>query len=302
MPVALVSGGRGHVGSFIVEGLIRAGHEVIVAGRAPPAGGTFSQPVRFAPLTLDAEHVDGRLFDGVDIFIHAAFDHVPGRYRGGEGDDAEGFVRRNRDGSVALFEAARTSGVRHVVFLSSRAVYGTQPPGAMLSENTPANPNTLYGEVKLGAEKALLTLADPAMAATVLRVTGVYGRPPGRVEDKWSAMIHRFLAGEAIDPRAATEVHGADVAAAVRLVLDRGAGVPPVLNVSDIVVDRHDLLATVNEAAGTSWPLPPRSDAAVLNVMDTTALRGIGWQPGGRGLFEATVRSATREALAAAGQ
>jgi nucleoside-diphosphate-sugar epimerase len=294
MPVALVSGGRGYVGGFIAAGLLDAGHEVIVGGRNPSPDGSAG----CRPLTLDAPDAHAGLFDGVDIFVHAAFDHLPGKYRGGEGDDAEGFVRRNRDGSVALFHAARKSGVGHIVFLSSRAVYGTQPAGADLTESTPARPDTLYGSVKLEAETALLALATPGTTVTVLRITGVYGTPPGGGDHKWSEPIAGFLAGRSVPPRAGTEVHGDDVAAAVRLAVEKAAG--GVFNVSDLIVDRHDMLAIVNDEAGTSWPLPPRADTSALNVMDTSALRGLGWRPGGRQRLDAAVRAMTHDLLAAA--
>ena len=90
--------------------------------------------VPFVPLLLNPDLDQATIFDGVQYFVHAAFEHVEGRYRGGEGDDPEGFRRANVEGSARLFEAARAAGVKRCVFLSSRAVYGTElagiaPPG-----------------------------------------------------------------------------------------------------------------------------------------------------------------------------
>ena len=45
------------------------------------------------------------------MLVHAALEHVPGRYRGGEGDDPPRFWQLNVDGSVALLAAAREAGV-----------------------------------------------------------------------------------------------------------------------------------------------------------------------------------------------
>lgn len=120
----LVSGGRGLVGRFIVNGLREAGHEVIVGTRAPSSADERA-------LHLDLERDQREAFEGIDAFVHAAFDHLPGRYRGGEGDDPDSFRRRNLDGSARLFEDARDAGVTRVVFLSTRAVYGVQPAGAL---------------------------------------------------------------------------------------------------------------------------------------------------------------------------
>jgi NAD(P)-dependent dehydrogenase (short-subunit alcohol dehydrogenase family) len=141
-PRTFVSGGTGYVGRFIVEELLAAGHEVTLMGRRPPADGFFSRPVEFRPLSLEPDGISPALLEAADFFVHGAFDHVPGKYRSGEGDDPEGFRRRNLDGSRALFEAARAAGVRRIVFLSSRAVYGTYPPGTWLDEKDEPRPWT----------------------------------------------------------------------------------------------------------------------------------------------------------------
>ncbi|EIM72113.1 NAD-dependent epimerase/dehydratase [Nitratireductor aquibiodomus RA22] len=139
-PHSIVSGGTGLVGRFIVEGLLAAGHRVTVLGRNAPPEGLFSGAVAFAPMTLEPTSISTALFEGADFFVHAAFDHLPGRYRGGEGDDAAGFRRRNLDGSIAMFRAARAAGVARTVFLSTRAVYGPRAPGRCSMRQMPASP------------------------------------------------------------------------------------------------------------------------------------------------------------------
>lgn len=282
----LVTGGTGFVGRFIVEALLRQGRSVRVMGRTP---GFFSAPVGFVQGSLDPDCAPSAAFDGVTRLVHAAFDHVPGRYRGGEGDDPAAFRRRNLDGSVALFEAAKRAGVGCAVFLSSRAVYGIQPSGADLFETTEPHTDTLYGEVKLAAEQALIAMSDDGFCGVSLRVTGVYGPDAAGRPHKWSGLFADYLSGRPVEPRRASEVHGDDVAAAVLAALDAPEP-PPVLNVSDILLDRHDLLAIVKSATGSPHPLPPRSGEPV-NAMDCDLLRSLGWRPGGMDLLERTVRA-----------
>ena len=59
---------------------------------------------------------------GIGAVVHCAFAHVPGRYRGGEGDDPEGFRRANLDGSLALIRAAAplTDRMRGLVRMGER--------------------------------------------------------------------------------------------------------------------------------------------------------------------------------------
>jgi nucleoside-diphosphate-sugar epimerase len=287
----MVSGGTGFVGRFIAEDLAGAGHEVAAGGRTPPADGFFSPCVRFVPLRLDPDADQSPAFEGVDAFVHAGFDHVPGRYRGGEGEDADGFRRRNLDGSAALFHQAHDAGVGRIAFISSRAVYGRHPSGTVLHETTRAQPDTLYGAIKLETELILEALSGKGAETLSLRVTGVYGPAGAGREDKWSAMIRDWLGGKTIAPRAGTEVHGADLARAVRAFVEAGSGWPRVVNVSDVLVDNREILDLARRSLGVDLPLPEAADRASLNPMATDRLAGLGWRPGGMPLFEQTVEA-----------
>ncbi|WP_265517066.1 NAD-dependent epimerase/dehydratase family protein [Nitratireductor luteus] len=285
-PRSIVTGGTGYVGRFIVEAFLRAGHEVTVMGRRPPAEGFFSRAIAFVPLDLKHSAIDRTAFARADFLVHGAFDHEPGKYRGGEGDDPAGFRRRNLDGSLALFDAARAAGVSRTVFLSSRAVYGPRTAGVRLAETDPARPDTLYGEIKLEAETALRTIGGVS-----LRVTGVYGPAGVGKTHKWAGLFRDYLGGKPISPHVGTEVHGDDVAAAVLLVLEVGAAEAEgeIFNVSDIVVDRRDLLAIVQRQAGCQHQLPEAADVSSVNAMETAKLQSLGWRPGGAALLEKTV-------------
>ncbi|MGC9418097.1 MAG: NAD-dependent epimerase/dehydratase family protein [Rhodovulum sp.] len=281
-----VTGATGLVGRFFVEEALARGEPVTVLTRQPPAPGFFSGPVRHLPYALG----DRPDLSGQAAVIHCAFSHLPGRYRGGEGDDPEGFVRANLAGSVALFEAAREAGVGQVLFLSSRAVYGAYPPGTALREEMPPRPDTLYGEVKARAEDALFGLATEGFVTVALRATGVYGPAGPGQRHKWAGLFEDFRAGRPVAPRRGTEVHGADIAAAVRLLRQAPANAVSgrAVNLSDILLDRRDLLALVAEAAGIGHPLPPASDRPV-SAMRTDRARALGWRPGGMARLRATL-------------
>jgi UDP-glucose 4-epimerase len=281
-----VTGGGGFVGRFIVAEALAAGDAVTVLGRAPPAPGLFAATPEFLPFEL-AEAPPP--LAGFDAVVHAAFDHLPGLYRGGEGDDAPGFLRRNLDGSVRLFEAARKAGVPRLVFLSSRAVYDGYPPGTRLDETMPLQPDTAYGRAKALAEEALAALSGPGFRGISLRATGVYGPAAPDRSHKWSAMFRDALAGHAPAPRVATEVHGADLAAAVRLVLRGRADGFDAVNLSDLVLDRRDLLGLLAAATLRPVALPLRAEGAAVSAMDTARARMIGWRPGGWPLLRATL-------------
>lgn len=285
----LVAGATGLVGHYIVEELLSAGYQVIVGGRHAPLPRLFSRPVDFAPLSLDPDEDDIGAFDDAYFFVHAAFSHVEGKYRGGEGDDPQAFRRLNLDGTVKLFEEAKRAGTRRCVFISSRAAYGEHVPGTELFETMPSAPETLYGKVKLDAERTLAHLSGPGFAGASLRATGVYGDGS---PNKWDGLIDAYLGGEPILPRAGTEVHGRDLGRAVRLMLEtesaRISG--EVFNISDIAVDTRDILSSIRQYADCPFPPPEAADKTRLCAMNTDRIRALGWNPGGFPLFEQTMQ------------
>jgi UDP-glucose 4-epimerase len=293
----LVSGATGLVGRYIVEGLLAAGYPVIAGGRHRPREDFFSAPVGFVPLELDADRDQIDAFDDAYFFIHCAFDHLPGRYRGGEGDDPQTFRRKNLEGSVALFDAARRAGTRRIVFLSSRAVYDGLPEGIVLTEDLDLAPTSLYGEIKLQAERALsmIGLTENGLATASLRLTGVYG---GLRPNKWDGLIADAKSGQSSGPaRAGTEVHGHDVAAAVRLMLESDIASinGRAFNVSDVLTDTNHILQRLRMGsadrpdAATGHSNDRSIDAAPVNIMATDRIRALGWQPGGQPLLDETL-------------
>ncbi len=280
-----VTGATGLVGHTIARHLQGLGHDVTALGRRPAV---------LPGVVHRAYDLTGPLPDlsGVDAIVHAAFQHVPGRYRGGEGHDPAGFVRANGDATARLFHHARTAGVQRIIFVSSRAVYDGYPPGTALTEDLPPRADSLYGQTKIAAEGVLQGLSRQGMAVASLRATGVYGvSAPGRPQ-KWEALFASFAAGTTPPPRTATEVHGVDLAEAVHLLLRADAAKlgQVVFNASDLLVDHRDLLAIHAQVTGCATPLPRRSDPASVNIMPPGRLAAMGWTPRGQAGLTAAVR------------
>ncbi|MDP5307693.1 NAD-dependent epimerase/dehydratase family protein [Paracoccus spongiarum] len=263
-----MTGAGGLVGSLILPVLRAAGHSVTAISR--------DSGFRLG----DAPDLGGH-----EALIHCAFAHRPGRYRGGEGDDPAGFRAANLDGSITLFEAAAAQEVTRILFLSSRAVQDGQPPGMLLTDDLPACPADLYGEVKAGAEAHLAALAGRGIATTAIRATGIYGPGPAQ---KWRTLFAEHLAGRPAGPRVSTELHGVDLADAMLRLLAHPAP-PRLVNASDLILDRHDLLAALNASTGCMTPPPDRACGAALRLPSCAALARMGWRPGGRARLAATL-------------
>ena len=296
----LISGGAGLVGRYIAEELLSAGYKVAIGGRSPPSPGFFSHPVSFVPMSLDPAENQSRAFDDAYLFVHAAFNHVAGKYRGGEGDDPESFRRLNLDGTVKLFETARKAGIRRCIFLSSRAVYGDGIAKEPLTEATKPVPSTLYGEVKRDAEHALFSLSAPGFTTASLRATGVYGELQ---PNKWDELFDDYLNGKPVPSRAGTEVHGRDLGRAVRLLLETEASRidGQAFNLSDILTDTHEILSHLQRATGCPHALPAPAERGAVSIMDTAKIRALGWQAGGKPLLKQTIETLAKSGYPKAG-
>ena len=286
-----VTGGTGYVGRYVVDALLAGGHDVrvLVRDKSQPLG--LPAAVEVVGGELDPDSDFGALVDGADALVHAAYQHVAGRYRGGEGDDLAGFMRINVGGSLALLDAARRAGVERCVVFSSRAVYGRRPAGMRLTEDTAIAPDTHYGAAKAALEAFAASFArQNGWCVCALRPTGVYGLtwPAGR--SKWLGLVRSLLDGEGpVETRAGTEVHGADVARAVILLLqapaDSVAG--RAFNCSDLVVTTRDIAGHVVRLTGRDVPLPPAGDAP--SVMTCEGLTALGLTFSGQVLLEETI-------------
>ncbi|MCB1883869.1 MAG: SDR family oxidoreductase [Geminicoccaceae bacterium] len=290
--IVAVTGATGYVGQFVVRDLLEAGHRVrvLARGAVPPWLG----PVEAVAGGLGDAGAARALVEGADGLVHAAFSHEPGRYRGGEGDDLGGFLAVNLMGSLDLLRAAREAGVKSAVVLSSRAVYGRLArEGDVLAENAPLRPDTHYGALKLALEGFVSAWGAEGWRVTALRPTGVYGIVEPFDRTKWLDLARAVLEGRASsEARAGTEVHGAEVASAVRLLLAGGAP-GRAYNCGDLALAAGEVARRLGAAAGVEGRLP-LAGMAPKGVMHCDGLEALGWRPGGARRLDATLGAMVR--------
>jgi nucleoside-diphosphate-sugar epimerase len=206
---AAITGGTGYVGRFIVERLAAEGVEIRAWRRPasnisglPPSiewiDGGLDRPETFEPLLRDA-----------DLLIHAALDHLAGRYRGGEGDDLPRFLNANVGGSLQLLAAARRGGVGRCIVLSSRAVFDGRTAEGPIGDAEPVRPTTNYGAAKAALEGFVQVWGGEGWPVAALRPTGVYGVTEPVEDSKWFGLVGRALRGEPVPSRSGGEVTAA---------------------------------------------------------------------------------------------
>lgn len=168
----LVTGGAGYIGAHVVRAFLADGIDVVVIDDLSSGKAEFvPDGVRFVHANLlDGTAVRDAL-DGVDGVVHlAGF-----KYAGVSVERPLHTYTQNVTAMVSLLEAMADKEIRNIVFSSSAGVYGT-PKVEVVTEQTPPDPQSPYGESKLVGE---WLLADQARAAdlyhTSLRYFNVVG-------------------------------------------------------------------------------------------------------------------------------
>ncbi|NDJ78713.1 MAG: NAD(P)-dependent oxidoreductase [Chloroflexi bacterium] len=289
--VVAVTGATGYVGRFVIAELQRQG--VLVQALARPASdrGGFAAPVAWVTGDLRAEQALVQLVSGADAVVHLAYEHVPGRYRGGEGADLAAWLDANLTGSLRLLLAARDAGVRRFVFLSSRAVFSHTGPGRALDESHPTAPDTHYGAYKAAVEAFLRSFAHvKGMQTAAIRATGVYGLTWLVQRSKWWDLIQAVLSGQVVtSTRGGTEVHGEDVARVVWSLLQQPVLTTDVIHLSDLYVTHRDIVRLAREYADRPGPLPDPPISPPCNVLVCRRLAELGITLGGWPALERTI-------------
>jgi nucleoside-diphosphate-sugar epimerase len=145
--VVAVTGGAGSLGRRVV----------------PALRARVARVVEIDPLATDLK----RSLEGVDVVVHLAF------AVGTSIDDADA-AARNVEMTTRLLHAAGDTGVGHVVYVSSAAVYGAWPNNPVpITEDAPVRPNPGFGFATQKAEVERLcgewVDEHPGASLTILR-------------------------------------------------------------------------------------------------------------------------------------
>lgn len=154
----LVTGGCGYIGSHVVLALSNAGESVIVFDN-------LTQGSKSALINGEVL-VEGDIRDSValsqvmkkndiEIVIHLAalVNAAESVYKADLYNDV------NAIGSKNVWQTSIDSGVKHIIYASSAAVYGTPTSDKPIKESSSTMPTNPYGESKLAGEKSLIELS-----------------------------------------------------------------------------------------------------------------------------------------------
>lgn len=172
-----VTGGTGFIGGALVDRLLRERASVRVLARpSPRADELAKRGVEVIQGDLSNSEALDQAVRGTEVVFHAAA-MVEGR------GSRRQFIETNLGGTQLVFDACIRQGVRHVVYLSSIAVYGLISRGERIDELTPWDESPgkrdSYAQSKIAADQYVSKLRLKAdVGVTIMRPGVVYG--PGR--------------------------------------------------------------------------------------------------------------------------
>jgi len=190
LPISLITGGAGFMGSHVAEHLLSLGHEVVVLD---DLSGGFVENVPKGATFVEGSILNEELIEYVFRKYNFRYVYHVAAYA------AEGlshFIRRfnyrnNLIGSVNLINAAVNYDVKCFVFTSSIAVYGAgQSP--MAEEMTPI-PEDPYGIAKLAVEQDLKASHEMfGLDYIIFRPHNVYGERQN-IGDRYRNVVGIFM-------------------------------------------------------------------------------------------------------------
>jgi UDP-glucose 4-epimerase len=249
MPVSLVTGGAGFIGSHVAEHLARKGHRVVVLD---DLSGGFTENVPENCRFVEGSILDHALIDR--LFSEHRFDYVY-HLAAYAAEGLSHFIKRfnynnNVIGSINLINAAVNHNVKRFVFTSSIAVYGAGQ--SQMTEEMAPRPEDSYGIAKFAVEQDLKASHEMfGLDYTIFRPHNVYGERQN-VGDRYRNVVgifmNQLLQGEAMtifgdgeQERAFTHID--DVAPAIAESVDMPSARNEIFNIG------ADVPFTVNHLA-----------------------------------------------------
>jgi len=316
MKNVLVTGGAGYIGSHAAKALATAGYRPVTYDNLVYGNHWAVQWGPFVEGDIGDRDRLLRVFDRYDI--EAVMHFAAFAYVGESMAKPALYFENNVTKSLTLLDAMDKAKIRHMVFSSTCATYGT-PEAMPITEDTPQHPVNPYGETKLMVERALHWHGKANVLTSVaLRYFNAAGADEdGDIGESHLPETHLIplILDAALGRRAAIDIYGTDYPTpdgscvrdyihvadladahvrALDYLLDGGATTAVNLGTGRGYSVR-EVIAAVERVTGTRVPRREMArragDPAVLIADPSRARKLLGWRPT-RSDLETIIRTA----------
>jgi nucleoside-diphosphate-sugar epimerase len=189
----VITGGAGYIGSLLTRELLRRGCKVAVMDKLMFGGDHMisymgNDNFKLVPVDIlekeDSFYLE--YFKGANAVIHlAALVGFPACQQVGK----EVATRYNVDATKRMFDLANQAKVPRFFFASTYSNYGVAEDDRPVTEDSPLNPQSLYAETKIEAEKYLLGSSGDCWPI-VFRFSTLFGMSP---RTRFDLIINQFV-------------------------------------------------------------------------------------------------------------
>ena len=307
-----VTGATGFLGHYIVKRMLQHGSSCRCWFRTPESQYQIGSADPQLPLSFDGgraadsagpeakiEWVHGelgdpaaceRLLQGCDAVVHSGLYRQGRAFRGTEGNVVD-FVQKNIVGTLQLIEAARSSGVRRFIFISTCAVHEKILSDRPLDETHPTWMTTHYGAYKAAIEQFVHSYGfGMGYDIAAVRPSGVYGLHHRPTESKWFELVRNVAAGRTVECRGGgKEVHAGDVADAVDLLLHADDIAGEVYSCCDRYISELEVANLTKQLTGSAASIHGQARSP-KNIIVCDKIRSLGLQFGGEQRLRHTIQ------------
>ena len=200
-------------------------------------------------------------------------------------------------GSLRLIETARLAAIDRFVFIGTCAVHEVILDDRPLDEAHPLWATGHYGAHKAAIEAFVSSFGrGQGLNICSLRPTGIYGVHHQPQQSKWFDIVREVVAGRPFASDAGgKEVHAADVAKAVELLLSAAGTAGQCFNCYDMYIAQQHVAEIARELSGSDATIGG-ANRGPKHQIETGKLRQLGMTFGGEPLLRDTIAELVKAA------